>query len=160
MNLLSAVGEVNVMECRSSYHCCGVKRHVTFYKVEVKGRSKPVLCVCVSEPSGHLYYRRPNALQYAKHLVCWAPATPWPRMSTLNSNPSPNKSTGTKRPYEVTTPSNLGTPRDTTSALNGRSPGPSKKSRPNGEKELSRGGQWMIAKLDELQRMYKVSKMR
>lgn len=59
----------------------------------------------------------------------------------------------------MTTPSNLGTPRDTTSVLNGRSPGPSKKPRPNGEdgREISRGGQWTVAKLDELQRMYKVS---
>jgi hypothetical protein len=77
-------------------------------------------------------------------------------MSTFYSNPSPSKaSTSTKRPYEVTTPSNLGTPRDT----NGRSPGPNKKARSNEEvKDIGRGGQWMIAKLDELQRMYKVSR--
>jgi hypothetical protein len=74
-------------------------------------------------------------------------------MSTSYSNPSPSKATtSTKRPYESTTPSNLGTPRDI-----GRSPGATKKVRPNGEevKDVEKGGQWMIAKLDELQRMYK-----
>jgi len=76
-------------------------------------------------------------------------------MSTFYSHPSPSKATtSTKRPYESTTPSNLGTPRDSTNG--GRSPGPNKKSRSNEEgKDIGKGGQWMIAKLDELQRMYK-----
>lgn len=81
-------------------------------------------------------------------------------MSTLYSNPSPSKAgMSTKRPYESTTPSNLGTPRDTSNQGSGRSPGPNKKARSNGEegREVGKGGQWMIAQLDELQRMYKVS---
>jgi len=76
-------------------------------------------------------------------------------MSSLYSNPSPSKAgTSTKRPYESTTPSNLGTPRDNNA---GRSPGANKKARSNGEegRDIGKGGQWMIAILDELQRMYK-----
>jgi hypothetical protein len=81
--------------------------------------------------------------------------------------PSPSKST--KRPYESNTPSALGTPKDT-SGLSARSPGQpgqgdrsNKKARigeegpGNTSKELSKGGQWIVAKLEELERMYKVS---
>ena len=77
-------------------------------------------------------------------------------MSNFYSNPSPSKATtSTKRPYESTTPSNLGTPRDS-STNGGRSPGPSKKLRSIEEgKDIGQGGQWMIGKMDELQRMYK-----
>lgn len=77
-------------------------------------------------------------------------------MSTLYPSSSPSKiTTSTKRPYESTTPSNLGTPRDLTTN-GGRSPGPNKKARSNEEiKDIGKGRQWMIAKLDELQRMYK-----
>jgi hypothetical protein len=77
-------------------------------------------------------------------------------MSTFYSNPSPSKATtSTKRPYESTTPSNLGTPRDS-STNGGRSPGANKKLRSIEEgKDIGQGGQWMIGKLDELQRMYK-----
>jgi len=77
------------------------------------------------------------------------------QMSNFYSHPSPSKATtSTKRPYESTTPSNLGTPRDSTNG--GRSPGPNKKPRSNEEgKDIGKGGQWMIGKLEELQRMYK-----
>jgi hypothetical protein len=78
-------------------------------------------------------------------------------MSTFYSNPSPSKATtSTKRPYESTTPSNLGTPREISTNNGGRSPGANKKYRSNEEgKDIGKGGQWIIAKLDELQRMYK-----
>lgn len=86
-------------------------------------------------------------------------------MSTHFTMPSPSAKAGTstKRLYESNTPSALGTPKDT-SGQSMRSPGQaaSKKAKvgedgaTNPPKELSKGGQWMVAKLDELERLYKV----